>query len=51
MQVSMVRDEITVMDLRLERANEVCIRYLHLLLLSESLLMIFVNFTGGAAKY
>ncbi len=51
MQVSLDRDEIRDLDLLSDRANEVCIRYLHLLLLSESLLMIFVNFTGGAAKY
>ncbi len=51
MQVSMARDEISAVDVGLERGNEVCVRYFTLLLLSEQLLMIFIYFIGGAAKY
>jgi hypothetical protein len=50
-QLSMARDEISAVDLRLERGNEVCVPYFSLLLLSEQLLMIFLYFIGGAAKY
>jgi hypothetical protein len=50
-QVSMARVEISAVDLRLERANEVCVQYFTLLLLSEQLLIIFIYFIGGAAKY
>jgi hypothetical protein len=41
-QVSMARDEISAVDVGLERGNEVCVRYFTLLLLSEQLLMIFI---------
>ncbi len=51
MLVSLDRDEISVVDLRSDRGKRVCVQYLHLILLSESFLMIFICFTGGAAKY